>query len=108
MRKFKRVRLADLLVADSVKAVIQGFLEAECTPTILLSPLKAEGVKSIILGEIFLSLSQISSSHHGDEKTTKELAKRLRAVASAYSRDGRFELCFHFRTLSWLLESVIS
>jgi len=107
MRKSKRISLADLSVTDSARSVIEGFLEAECTPTILLSPLKAEGLKNIIMGEIFLSLSQISSSCHGDE-TTKELAKRLRAVAKAYCHDGRIALWSHFTTLSWLLESVIT
>lgn len=107
MKKSERVCLSDLFVTESARSVIEGFLEAECTPTILLSPLKAEGLKNIIMGEIFLSLSQIGSSCHGDEMT-RELAKRLRAVAKAYCHDRRIDLWSHFTTLSWLLESVIA
>ena len=108
MKKSKRVTLADLKISESARSVIEGFLDAECTPNILLSPLKAEGLKNVIMGEIFLSLSQISFSCHDGDKMTKELAKKLRAVAKAYCRDGRIDLWFHFTTLAWLLESVIT
>lgn len=108
MKRRKSLKLSDLLVADSAKAVIEGFLDAECVPTILRSPLKAEGLKNIIMGEICLSLSHIRSSSQNGDDTTKELAQKLRAVAKAYSRDGRIDLWHHFLTLSGLLESVIS
>lgn len=109
-RKEFTTDVSDLLVADSAKSVIEGFLDAECSPTIALSPSRAERIKNIILREIHLSLSDTSPLYQDEQmlnKNTAILAKKLRAVAKGYCRVGEMFFWNRFRVLSELINYVI-
>lgn len=105
MKQMFNLDLASLPVADSAKAVIEGFIEAECSPSIYQSPSKSEKLRRIILKEIHISLKRMRSGPD-DSQNIFKLAKRLQSVAKQYRRDGNIFLWNCFKVLSELIKSV--
>ena len=107
MQRFNSgLEIADLSVTNSVKAVVDSFINADCSPSITLSPSKAEKRKNIILKEIFIS--SFDAPNCDDEKASNaRLAKKLKCVAEGYRCDGKVYLWNSFNTLSEIIKSVI-
>ena len=96
------ISVADLLVTDSAKSTIENLLDIECSSTMTRSPSKAEKLRRIILNEISLSLSNISSLCSGKMRchyNTVELVKELVTVSEYYRRNGKFFLSHIFTSL---------
>ena len=101
-------KVKDLLIAQKAKRVIEGFLDAECSPNIALSPSKAERLRRGIIKHVWIVSEHLVLSGKYEKAVTWALASELEEVATANRAQGRKGVAARLEILAELLRSVIT
>ncbi len=109
MKKKHRTFAADisrLTITQPAMSVLEAYLEAECTPNIMLSPVKARQRRRSILR--YVEFAAEDSCKHRGTAATVALHNSLLKLASLLEDEGRHSTAHRLEELAELFKSLAS
>jgi len=97
-----------LRVANTVKRVVETFLEAECTPRVWLDPKRAKRLQKMILWDVGCC-AEIAIEHgppQREKAATRALASRLQDCAAVHLARGRRDVSARLEILAEMVVAV--
>ena len=95
-----------LHIARKAMSVLETYLEAECSPSISLSPTKANSLRQSILNSVEFAANAVSAGSRHKTAGTFALHENLLELAQLHQKDRRHRLANQLEDLAEMFKNI--